>query len=197
MQGVEITQLLCNLREKDLRISPTVHAMVLLMPTQNRKYLRAVIDLAGVDEASGPYFTWLAQFSRMFMDNWMFESKKLEEALQVYESFHVLEALPSRWNAQHLFKCNCSTCFQYASCPMFCSQVWCGMLRLKFPYSVSQPHFSIVKCVVADPRMPGMWTEKRQILNRTIAQIHMPMSPSSVSGFSAGHFWSCRSLDEL
>ena len=51
------------------------------------------------------------------MDNGMNESEGLEEAFQVYESFHVREALPSRWSAQHLFKCNCSTCFQYASCP--------------------------------------------------------------------------------
>ena len=116
LQGVESTrQLLRNLREKDRRISPTVHASVLLMPTQ--KFLREVIDLPGVDEASGPDHTRLAQFKRMFMDNGMLECEGLEEALQVYESFHVLEALPSRWSAQHLFKCNCRTCFQYASCP--------------------------------------------------------------------------------
>ena len=53
---------------------------------QTQKYLREVIDLPGVDEASGPYFNWLAQFRRMFMDNGMFESEKLEDALQVYES---------------------------------------------------------------------------------------------------------------
>ena len=118
MHDVESTrQLLHNLREKDRRISSTVHASVLLMLTQ--KYLREFIDhpLAGVDEASGQYFVLLVQFKRMFMDNGMFDSETLDYALQVYESFHVLEALPSRWSAQHLFKCNCSTCFQYASCP--------------------------------------------------------------------------------
>ena len=51
--------------------------MILLMPTQ--KYVREVIDPSGtpgVDEASGPYFTGLAQFRRMFMDNEMFASEK-------------------------------------------------------------------------------------------------------------------------
>ena len=116
MQSVESTrQLLRNLGEKDRWISPTVRASVLLMPTQ--KYLREVIDLPEVEEASGPYFTQLAQFRGILMDNGMFESEKLEDALQVLESFHVLEALLGRLSAQHLFKCNCSTCFQYASYP--------------------------------------------------------------------------------
>ena len=88
MQGVvrveSTRQLLRNLKEKEHRISPTVHVSGLMMQTQ--KYLREVIDLPGVDEASGPYFNWLAQFRRMFMDNGMFESEKLEDALQVYES---------------------------------------------------------------------------------------------------------------
>ena len=85
MQGVESTrQLLRNLREKDRQISPTVHASVLLMPTQ--KFLREVIDLQGVDEASGSYFTRLTQFKRMFMDNGMYEGGMLEDALQVCES---------------------------------------------------------------------------------------------------------------
>ena len=103
------------MREKDRRISPTVHASVLLMATQ--KYLREVIDLPG---ASGPYFTRLAQFRRMFMDNGMFESEKVEDALQVYESSHALETLPRRWRGQHLFKRNRRVRFQYASYPMFC-----------------------------------------------------------------------------
>ena len=85
MQGVvRVESTRQRFREKDRRISPTVHASVLLMQTQ--KYLRGVIDLPGVDEASRPYFTWLAQFRRMLMDNGMFESEKLEDALQVYES---------------------------------------------------------------------------------------------------------------
>ena len=91
MHDVESTrQLLHNLREKDRRISSTVHASVLLMLTQ--KYLREFIDhpLAGVDEASGQYFVLLVQFKRMFMDNGMFDSETLDYALQVYESFHVL-----------------------------------------------------------------------------------------------------------
>ena len=70
---------------------------------QTQKYLREVIDLPVVDEASGPYFTQLALYRRMFMDNGMFESEWLEDALQVCESFHVLEALLSRWSTQNFF----------------------------------------------------------------------------------------------
>ena len=47
--------------------------------------------------------------------------------LGVYESFNVLEALPTRWSPIHLFKCNCSTCFTHASC----AHVLYGMLQKK------------------------------------------------------------------
>ena len=37
-------------------------------------------------------------------------------ALDVYESFHFYEALPTLWSSNHLFWCNCPTCFTHASC---------------------------------------------------------------------------------
>ena len=40
----------------------------------------------------------------------------LEEALIIYESFHVLEAHEARWSKTHLFKCNCHVHFKRASC---------------------------------------------------------------------------------
>ena len=57
-----------------------------------------------------------AKFQRIFIDNNMDSRDTLTEALEVYESFHVLEALPSRWSPIHLFKCNCRSCFTHASC---------------------------------------------------------------------------------
>ena len=43
----------------------------------------------------------------------------LEEALTIYESFHVLEAHEVPWSKlskEHLFKCNCHVHFKRASC---------------------------------------------------------------------------------
>ena len=40
----------------------------------------------------------------------------LSEALDLYEDFHILEALPQRWSPYHMFKCNCPCCFKNASC---------------------------------------------------------------------------------
>ena len=57
-----------------------------------------------------------AQFLRIFVENGIY-NESIREALDVYESFHVLEALPTRWCPIHLFKCNCHTCFTHASCP--------------------------------------------------------------------------------
>ena len=39
-----------------------------------------------------------------------------DAATEVYESFHVLEALPTRWSPIHLFKCDCRTFFTHPSC---------------------------------------------------------------------------------
>ena len=46
----------------------------------------------------------------------MIQDESITEALEVYESFHVLEALPTRWSPIHLLVCNCRTCFTHASC---------------------------------------------------------------------------------
>ena len=121
LQRVEsIHQIFGNLREKERRISGSkarqyTQRSVFFILTQ--KYLREEIDLPGVHKASGPYFTRLAQFKRMVMGNGMADSDGLDDALEVYEPFHVLKALPSRLSAQNLFKCNCCTCLQNELCP--------------------------------------------------------------------------------
>ena len=39
----------------------------------------------------------------------------LEDALKLYGSFYILEALPETWSKYHM-SCNCAHCFQWASC---------------------------------------------------------------------------------
>ena len=38
------------------------------------------------------------------------------EALDIYEEFHILEALPQKWSKYHLFKCNYPISFKTVSC---------------------------------------------------------------------------------
>ena len=40
----------------------------------------------------------------------------LDNALVLYESYHVLESLNPRWSQLHLFKCNCVEFMKRASC---------------------------------------------------------------------------------
>ena len=104
-----------NLKEMERRVSPTSHAAVLLMPTQ--KFIRQLMDTIDTAcEPTGEFTMRAAKFQRIFIDNNMDSRDTLTEALEVYESFHVLEALPSRWSPIHLFKCNCRSCFTHASC---------------------------------------------------------------------------------
>ena len=56
-----------------------------------------------------------SQFRPIFIDNNLGARDTITEALEVYELFHVLEALPTRWSPIHIFKCNCRTCFTHAS----------------------------------------------------------------------------------
>ena len=102
-----------NLKEQERRVSPTSHAPVLLMPSQ--KFLREVMEMENAFAPTGPFTMRAAQFIRIFVENGIY-SESITEALDVYESFHVLEALPTRWSPIHLFKCNCRTCFTHASC---------------------------------------------------------------------------------
>ena len=89
----------------DRRVSLTSHAPVLLMPTQ--KFIRQLIyTLDTACEPTGELAISVAKFQRIFIDNNMDSRDTPTEALEVYESLHVLEALPSRWSLIHLFKCN-------------------------------------------------------------------------------------------
>ena len=101
-----------NRKEQERRAGPTSHATVLLMPTQ--KFMCSMLEIENVFDPTGPFTIRAAQFIRMFLEK-SINHKSVTEALDVYESFHVLEALPTRWIPTHLFKCNCSAFFVHAS----------------------------------------------------------------------------------
>ncbi len=111
-------ELLSSLKTTERKVSPTSHAMVLLMPTQ--KQIKAILEteptidaprMAGVIKARSD------TFKAFYLGGVQGASgMTLMEALDLYEDFHILEALPQRWSAHHLFKCNCPMCFKNASC---------------------------------------------------------------------------------
>ena len=55
------------------------------------------------------------EFERYFIQG-EYDDRSIEDALKLYGSFHILEALQEKWSDAHMFKCNCPRCFQYAGC---------------------------------------------------------------------------------
>ena len=100
-------------------IHPTTDAKVLLMPT--RKLMTLVlaqdpeIDDAALIEAvrghAAQYVEYYVQGRGRVLTRY-----SLEQALTLYESFHILESQDPRWSDDHLFKCNCQEFFKRASC---------------------------------------------------------------------------------
>ena len=45
-----------------------------------------------------------------------YDDRSIEDALKLFRSFYILEALQEKWSDTHMFKCNCPHCFQYAGC---------------------------------------------------------------------------------
>ena len=117
----DMRSLLHSLRHSERTIHPTTDARVLLMPTQ--KLLRKLMsDDPDIDNASllaevrthgAAYVSYYMQGRNTNADG---RPYTLEEALTIYESFHVLEAHEVRWCREHLFKCNCHVHFKRASC---------------------------------------------------------------------------------
>ena len=92
---------------------------VLIMPTQ--KFMRVMLEIENVFDPTGPFTNFIMRathFIGIFLENGIYDESITEAllALDVYESFPVLEALPTRWSPTHLFKCNCRTCSTHASC---------------------------------------------------------------------------------
>ena len=55
-------------------------------------------------------------FKTIILDRALHLEPDIDNLLSLYESFHILNALPAKWSEEHLFNCNCTMCFQRASC---------------------------------------------------------------------------------
>ena len=118
-QGVsDMQELITSLKITERRVSPTSHAMVLLMPTQ--KQIKAILETQPTIDAprmAGVIKSRSEAFKSFYLGGVQAASgMTLSEALDLYEDFHILEALPQRWSENHMFKCNCPMCFKNASC---------------------------------------------------------------------------------
>ncbi len=118
-EGVsDMQELLASLKSVERKVAPTTHATVLLMPT--KKQLKAILDRDPTIDARAMAVQVRIR-SEQFKEWYMGTVKTasgltLSEALDLYEDFHILEALPQRWSSHHMFKCNCPCCFKNASC---------------------------------------------------------------------------------
>ena len=63
------------------------------MPTQKFLPVRTVLEMENVFAPTWPFTMHAAQFISIFVENSIY-SESITEALDVYESFHVLEVLP-------------------------------------------------------------------------------------------------------
>jgi len=108
---------------------------VVLMPTQHgvRAFKKSAAEEPGADALK-----WSGANARLYYDlflraSYAVDSKcspclkggmhddlvasmTLEGSLTLFESWHVLELLPSKWTSEHRYKCNCSEFFKRGSC---------------------------------------------------------------------------------
>ena len=111
-------ELLTSLKNVEHKVAPSLHATVLLMPTQT--HMKGILDrdptienramVAQVRIRAGEFVNWYMGAVQTA------SGLTLSDALDLYEDFHILEALPQRWSPYHMFKCNCPCCFKTASC---------------------------------------------------------------------------------
>ena len=119
----DMQQLIHNLAVIKRTVAPTSHATVLLMPSQGfiKHLLKAHPDIAN-DELVEIVQAAAAVYARYYVNGNLQDPAPDEEpwslpaALECFESFYVLEALPQRWSPCHYFKCNCPECFKSGSC---------------------------------------------------------------------------------
>jgi len=113
-----VSTLLSSLAETPRTIHPTTDARVLLMPTQR---LLTGLLLEYPDDSNAELVRKVRMFTENFVTHFIDGGLGgagwvLDDALHLYECFHVLESLDTRWSPNHLFKCNCSEFFKRASC---------------------------------------------------------------------------------
>ena len=119
----DMQQLIHNLAVIKRTVAPTSHATVLLMPSQGfiKHLLKAHPDIAN-DELVEIVEAAADVYARYYVNGNLQDPAPDEEpwslpaALECFESFYVLEALPQRWSPCHYFKCNCPECFKSGSC---------------------------------------------------------------------------------
>ena len=119
----DMQQLIHNLAVIKRTVAPTSHATVLLMPSQGfiKHLLKAHPDIAN-DELVAIVEAAAHVYARYYVNGNLQDPAPDEEpwslpaALECFESFYVLEALPQRWSPCHYFKCNCPECFKSGSC---------------------------------------------------------------------------------
>ena len=104
-----VGDLFANLKSVKRAICRTTHAKVLLFPSQS------LIREAGIgmtDEGLIAFCNRRAQeFERYFIQG-HHDNRSIQEALKLYGSFYILEALEEKWSECHMF--NCPRCFQWA-----------------------------------------------------------------------------------
>ena len=87
------------------------------------------------------------------------------------ESFHVLEALPTRWSPIHLFKCNCSTCFTHASCAhVLLASMVCNH-KIEIPMQYVSTTFQ-VRCKRGSPAVSGQNMEVGDVEEEKRKMVH-------------------------
>jgi hypothetical protein len=108
--GIHVLEKLKTVRRTICRTS---HAQVLLFPSQKlmREPERDMTD----EELITFCGRRAVEYETYFIDG-NYDDRSLEDALKLYGSFYILEALPEKWSKHHMFKCNCAHCFQWASC---------------------------------------------------------------------------------
>ena len=115
----DIHDLIKNLGIVPRRIAPTTHARVVLMPTQ--KIIKVLKDEGkSVEEIRDTIHDYANDYWKFFVDNdYTVDASpraRMRTVLGLYESFHLLEALPQKWGKECLYKCNCVYYFKHASC---------------------------------------------------------------------------------
>ena len=115
----DVRSLLLSLERTDRTIHPTSDATVLLMPTQ--KLIRALLEEhAGRSDAAflAEMRTYADQFVQYYVrgEGIQLQGYTLDNALTLFESWHVLECVIPLWSPLHLYKCNCVEFMKRASC---------------------------------------------------------------------------------
>jgi len=108
-----VDDLFLNLKRVKRSVCRTSHATVLLFPRQS------LIREAGIGMTDEGLIAFCGkravEFERYFIQG-EYDDRSIEDALKLYGSFYILEALEQKWSDAHMFKCNCPRCFQYAGC---------------------------------------------------------------------------------